>query len=101
MIRAQLFSPKLFSKEAANAIFTILVEHAGAQEDQRELFVWAITLNEAREYRFQGLLGFGGKVYWTTTTAPHISCYEEERTPARVAVIADVNARLEVFLPTE
>jgi hypothetical protein len=45
----------------ANAVYDILVEHAGASEEGRESFVFLQTDQHVEEYRFIGGLGFGGK----------------------------------------
>lgn len=83
--------------DAANAIYSILVEIGGAHESERNHFVYHCTKAPAGppgEWRFCGKLGFGGKVYldsdrWRT------GCYREDDTPERDALIADMNLRLE------
>lgn len=50
--------------EQANAVYDILVAHAGAQEVGRADFVFQQTSERwPTEYRFGGSLGFGGK-FW-------------------------------------
>ena len=62
-------------KEFYEQIWDILVEYAGANKgsDDKELFVLAFLdgdKNSSREYRFQGLLGFGGK-FWRYDRSPY------------------------------
>ncbi len=75
-----------------HAVYDVLVDEAGASETWRQDFVHAHTVRPTcQEYRFQGVLGFGGKFWpsnWTVT------CYPEDETPERLAVIARVNASL-------
>ena len=72
------------------AIFDVLVTCAGAHESMRENFVHSIQ-DGTREYRFQGDLGFGGK-YWPETNT--VSCYSEDMTDRRRAIITDTNGHL-------
>lgn len=54
----------MITKETANAVWDILVNRAGALENERIDFVlYATEREDVPEYRFRGLLGFGGKVY--------------------------------------
>lgn len=52
-----------FSKDLAEAIWDILVGHAGAPESLRDDFLFHQTRQHMSEYRFQGRLGHGGK-FW-------------------------------------
>lgn len=45
------------------------------------------------EWRFQGGLGFGGKLYWNGRWF-RVSCYPEHETPERKEMIAEANTRL-------
>lgn len=59
---------QLLTKEAAHAVFDILVAEAGASEHDRNPFVWhhaedRLAADIPSEWRFQGDLGFGGKLY--------------------------------------
>jgi len=59
--------------EKANQVYDILVTSCGAPEPDRESFVFDQTGDSpAREWRFQGTLGFGGK-FWGDTF--NVSCY--------------------------
>ncbi len=76
--------------------FDILVEHAGVQDFrdwQRETFIRDFAEGTTTEWRFQGLLGFGGK-FWRNNNHYYITCYPEDRTPERETIIAKVNELL-------
>lgn len=84
------------TKAEANAIYDILVRECGAQEGDkwsgRAAFVHEFTrARHTDEYRFCGSLGFGGKFY---TDGPRVSCYPEDRTPKREAMIERANKAL-------
>ena len=86
-------------------VWGILVKHAGASTlpDDRESFVLSMTQIEypTSEYRFQGLLGFGGKLYRNTTVGGlRIGCYPEDNTLARSAIISRVNNMLAALFAT-
>jgi hypothetical protein len=72
-------------------IYDILLE-AGATERWREDFVMHMS-GTTREYRFGGVLGFGGKFY-NYADRWYISCYPEDRTDERAALIETINAKL-------
>jgi hypothetical protein len=84
-------------------VWTILVEECGAPDDElsRRSFIH-IMLNEpdTMEYRFQGKLGFGGK-FWPGGDfyPPHVSCYMEDETDERRAMIRRANSRLRNLTP--
>ena len=81
------------TKKQANAVYDLLVQIGGASEDERETFVYNHT--EARylctEWRFCGVLGFGGKY---RSERNRVDCYREDETPERLAVIKEINFRL-------
>lgn len=91
--------------EIFNRVWNILVEHAGARKTstwERDSFIRSFVNETNYEWRFQGLLGFGGKFY-RNCGRMWISCYSEDRTPERDAIIARVNpmlAELPYFEPT-
>jgi hypothetical protein len=72
-------------------IYNILLE-AGATEYWRQDFVMHMS-GTTREYRFGGMLGFGGKFY-NCADRWYISCYPEDRTEARGQMIENINAKL-------
>lgn len=81
----------------------ILVEHAGAYNDNRgynrAAFVQSM-LDEGyggcQEYRFDGTLGFGGKFRrnGNRNYRVHVTCYPEDETEKSRATIAKVNKLL-------
>lgn len=91
---------RLLSLAQAEAAYDILVEEAGANPDtgDRYAFVQYVRTN-GQEYRFIGLLGFGGKFRnGTIGGTPDVCCYPEHMNPERKAIIAKVNARLKVMI---
>jgi hypothetical protein len=46
------------------------------------------------EYRFQGALGFGGKVWLNNGEFPYVTCYPEDLTDEREAMIRSANEAL-------
>ncbi len=68
-----------------------IIQTCGASDGWREDFLhhWP----ECGEYRFQGYLGFGGKIY-AQGDAVWVSCYREDETPERLALIAVANDAL-------
>lgn len=50
---------------------------------------------EPYEYRFQGSLGFGGKIYFGHHRGLYVSCYREDETPDRKSAIGRMNAWLD------
>ena len=95
------------SAESANDVYDVLVERAGASEDQyaRHDFVYHQTQRWCDEFRFGGLLGFGGKFWRNYGTRPdgtrgerwYVSAYKEdiERQPERQIVIDVANDALD------
>jgi hypothetical protein len=79
----------------ANAVWDVLVQHAGASEDMRDMFVSTQQREVVAEWRFQGSLGFGGKFRrsgWDDRW--YVDCYKEDVTPARQAAIDACNQAL-------
>jgi len=81
--------------ELANAVWDVLVDcaHASNHEWQREAFVnYATGRTEISEYRFQGALGFGGKV--RIGSEWQVTCYSEDANVRREAIIKRTNQAL-------
>lgn len=78
--------------ERADRVFDILVEECGAVEDMREDFRFHFA--DTPEFRFQGHLGFGGKIH-NPVVDPYVSCYPEDETSHRRAMINRANKRLD------
>jgi hypothetical protein len=79
------------SSERKRAIWDVLVETCGAPPQMWDQF--NLCFPECREFRFQGDLGFGGKV-WSDRGRVYVNCYPEDETPQRVALIRSANAQL-------
>jgi hypothetical protein len=62
--------------DQANAIYDILVQHAGASERGRDDFVCVQVDVHVDEYRFQGALGMGGK-FWNYRDRWYVTAYPE------------------------
>ncbi len=90
---------RIFTEDEANRIWDILIEECGATEHWRENFVhWVAHQNHSgREFRFQGHLGFGGKI-WFYLDKIYVNCYLEDETDERRAMIARANTRLKYFV---
>ncbi len=89
------------TRDEAEAVWTLLVGEAGANEDDRWQFVGYVMEPQAcgHEYRFMGLLGTGGKLYtYSPRPGAYVGCYPEHRTPKRTAIIEAVNVRLDAIL---
>ena len=75
----------------AHWIYDQLVEHAAAREGGREYFVAYVGRDlPSHEYRFGALLGFGGKFY-ASAGRYRVSCYREDETPERLAILDTLN----------
>ncbi len=78
--------------ERANKIYDILVTY-GAVEYYRPSFVQYVTTEELREWRFQGVFGFGGKVRERNGKV-RVDYYQEDKTPVREEALARINQEL-------
>ena len=84
--------------ETANKVYDILVKECGASEAERFSFVTEFTSEvPTNEWRFCGNLGFGGK-FWIRG---YVTCYQEDKTPERLAMIEKANEQLKVILKGE
>ena len=84
-------------------VWNILVEHCGAREDGREFFLASCKGENSRdmgmEYRFQGILGMGGKVWINQGDAgPYVNYYQEDCSPTREEAVRATNEALENVL---
>ena len=85
------------NNELANQIYDILIDECGASPELRKGFVqYLCDLDGYRkEWRFMGLLGFGGKFYAERNGCGwRVDCYREDRTPERESVIGRANKLL-------
>jgi hypothetical protein len=86
-------------RDLAEAIYDVLVEEAGASNDDGDR--WQFTGyvcgdrdgGSWREYRFCGALGFGGKFH-ANAGRLYVSCYPEDATAEREVTIARANERI-------
>lgn len=80
----------------AEAVWITLVVVCGAHRDDHDDFIRLAKQTDSLEYRFQGSLGFGGKVYVGRheDDPPRVNCYKENETPKRRKTINDVNQLL-------
>lgn len=79
-------------------IWDLLAKHCkanvlGKSEFESYVLEHAMSRN-VREYRFQGALGFGGKVWLNTGEFPYVTCYPEDLTDEREAMIRATNDAL-------
>lgn len=79
------------------AIYDILVRCCGASEEDRGNFVryvenWAP--HHTLEWRFQGSLGFGGKVWLYNSEVPYVNFYPEDSNPSRDLAVLKANDEL-------
>jgi len=92
------------SPEMAMKIWRILVDVCGAYEDEdgREeagflMATTAIKRTGAREWRFCGKLGFGGK-FWVNNSRWYVNCYRENETAEKVNIMERANNLLALLL---
>lgn len=85
--------------DIARRVFDILVEHAGASESLWEQFAVYLTSDEpsGHEFRFQGDLGFSGKmIFQRRTFGPNLFVTYEptDGTPEREEILKITNRAL-------
>lgn len=89
------FQTKRLSAEQAGAIYDVLVQMCGAYEGDRDSFVLHFCESPLEDmtsqWRFGGLLGFGGKFNWIHMS---VSLYQDDLTPLRAGIQQRANARL-------
>jgi hypothetical protein len=91
--------------------YTIAVEECGAPDGdwERPAFLAHTSAQVGVagnpppiEYRFCGALGFGGKLrYDPFSQRLYVTCYREDETPARLAMIERANERLDALAAGE
>lgn len=78
-----------------SAVFGVLITYAGADAEMHHNFVMMHTEDSpCDEYRFQGLLGFGGKYRRKTNT---VDCYPEDLNLERKKLIDQTNTQLKAL----
>jgi hypothetical protein len=90
------FNPTI---KQAEDIYDILEQVCGANKDLRFDFVSYITrpLPWGHEYRFQGNLSFGGKLY-SNSQGVYVDCYSEHKTVQVASEIDEANKRINELL---
>lgn len=80
------------SEKTANRVYNVLVEHAGASNDDqaREHFIQRLCHIGSTEYRFGGALGLGGKIK-NKHGQLYVLCYPEDETEERLEMIRKTN----------
>lgn len=91
-----LFVDRPIPGDVAGAVWAVLVEHAGAspRPHARADFVSNAREGTWSEWRFMGDLGYGGKV-WNAYQSFRVTCYAENETPERLAIVQKVNPLLQ------
>jgi hypothetical protein len=79
--------------DIANSIVDILVEHCGVNANRRKTIVDDLMWGKLTEYRFQGNLGFGGKLNYNNSKI-YISYYLEDKTPEKELMVEIANNKL-------
>lgn len=91
--------------DKANKVYDILVKYGRALESERSSFLDShieyvdfhnyikpfTNQYDCKEWRFQGVLGFGGKYRSDTNT---VDCYWEDEDPIRLHAISVINDEL-------
>jgi hypothetical protein len=82
-----------------NLIWDILKKHCGASEGMRENFLAVapryVAEKAVLEYRFQGMLGYGGKVWLNNGEHPYVNCYREDENRETLKMIRNANKELQ------
>ena len=78
--------------EQKRAIWDVLEQHCAAPPSMWPQFEYHFP--QCREFRFQGSLGFGGKVWKRYGAGVFVNCYAEDETPERRAVVEAANQAL-------
>lgn len=82
-----------------NRVYDILEATCKAPPGLREMLLGNAEValrdhpKDTHEFRFQGVLGFGGKV-WFSQDRIYVTCYPEDETPERKVMIASANEQL-------
>ena len=91
---------QFYSRGLWNEIYDILVTHGVATEYWRNdfrIYTNDTTATNFGEYRLNGSLGFGGKLWWDNMkndSIPYVNCYQEDETPKRLKTIKLVNEKI-------
>ncbi len=90
----------MLTEPQANIVWGVLERNVGATRDPasglmpgRQAFVPYATGQDRGEFRFQGKLGSGGKLY-IERQGLRVACYPEDETQERLAAIDKANEAL-------
>jgi len=78
-------------------IFAVLVNRCDCDRDHGPALIRYLLENKNGEYRFQGNLGFGGKLYFNNDKC-YVSCYSNDESPKRLEIIRVVNEEISKIL---
>src|SRR6266404_1389602 len=81
----------------AQQIFEVLGRTVGAPimiDDFMFHVTDALNMRQNLEYRFQGSLGFGGKLWISHRGPPYVTCYQEHETEGRKMLMELANQEL-------
>jgi hypothetical protein len=89
------------SAEQANAVYDVLVGECSASEEGvtgRNSFVYAHTkeIHPCQEYRFGGMIGFGGK-FRNAYDRWCVDCYKEEEDVESLGMLCAANEKLQAL----
>jgi len=84
--------PEYKTQAQYSAIFRVLTEYCKIHQDLWESFIQAFGKGYPLvEYRFQGNLGFGGKLYQRRDGTHYVAQYTEDETRKSKVIVAKVN----------
>lgn len=87
----------MLTLKEADEIWALLVKTVGVSAhpyDRDSFLIWGTSGRPlTAEFRLQGDLGFGGKLY-ITAERWYVACYPEDLTPLRERLIGTVNGAL-------
>jgi len=78
------------AKTFYSSVYDLLIEY-GAYPSHKDSFVEDHTGEGCSEWRFMGVLGYGGKYRQLRN---EVDCYPEDETPERKEIVKEINAKL-------
>lgn len=90
----EMTNAEMERQRLARRVYDVLMQEAGATQFMRSNFL--LMWDSTPEYRFQGLLGFGGK-FRRNRECMYVDCYPEDMTPGRAAIIEQTNRALDAL----
>jgi len=96
---AQIDAKNWREKMTADALWKVIEKTCGAPETLKASFIRqaleALDRRDQFEYHFKGALGPGGKLFLDMDGRARVSCYREDETPERLALIETANRMLQ------